>query len=65
MARLRRLSERERIVAEAVATGRSNAEISADLHMSVPTVKAYVSRLLDKLGCANRVQIAILIHEAR
>jgi DNA-binding NarL/FixJ family response regulator len=62
---LRRLSERERIVAEAVATGRSNAEISAELHMSVPTVKAYVSRLLDKLGCANRVQIAILIHEAR
>jgi DNA-binding NarL/FixJ family response regulator len=33
--------------------------------MSVPTVKAYVSRVLDKLGCANRVQIAILIHEAR
>ncbi|GIF36769.1 response regulator transcription factor [Actinoplanes xinjiangensis] len=62
---LRRLSERERIVAEAVATGRSNAEISAELHMSVPTVKAYVSRLLDKLGCANRVQIAILVHEAR
>jgi DNA-binding NarL/FixJ family response regulator len=64
-ATLRRLSERERIVAEAVATGRSNAEIGAELHMSVPTVKAYVSRLLDKLGCANRVQIAILIHEAR
>ncbi|WP_433790463.1 response regulator [Actinoplanes sp. CA-252034] len=65
VATLRRLSERERTVAEAVATGRSNAEISADLHMSVPTVKAYVSRVLDKLGCANRVQIAILIHEAR
>jgi DNA-binding NarL/FixJ family response regulator len=62
---LRRLSARERDVAEAVATGRSNAEIGADLHMSVPTVKAYVSRILDKLGCANRVQIAILIHEAR
>jgi DNA-binding NarL/FixJ family response regulator len=62
---LRRLSPREREVAEAVATGRSNAEISADLHMSVPTVKAYVSRVLDKVGCTNRVQIAILIHEAR
>ncbi|GIE36011.1 hypothetical protein Ait01nite_090560 [Actinoplanes italicus] len=62
---LRRLSAREREVAEAVATGRSNAEISVDLHMSVPTVKAYVSRVLDKVGCANRVQIAILIHEAR
>jgi DNA-binding NarL/FixJ family response regulator len=64
-AALSRLTEREREVAEAVATGRSNAEISAELHMSVPTVKAYVSRLLDKLGCANRVQVAILIHEAR
>jgi DNA-binding NarL/FixJ family response regulator len=62
---IRRLSAREREVAEAVATGRSNAEISTELHMSLPTVKAYVSRVLDKLGCANRVQIAILIHEAR
>ena len=62
---LSRLTEREREVAEAVATGRSNAEISADLYMSVPTVKAYVSRLLDKLGCTNRVQVAIMIHEAR
>ncbi|GIF14355.1 response regulator transcription factor [Actinoplanes teichomyceticus] len=64
-ARLRRLSEREREVAEAVATGSSNAEISAGLHISVPTVKAYVSRLLEKLDCANRVQVAILVHEAR
>ncbi|MEU4619806.1 response regulator transcription factor [Actinoplanes sp. NPDC023801] len=62
---LRRLSAREREVAEAVATGRSNAEIGTELHMSVPTVKTYVSRVLDKLGCTNRVQIAILIHEAR
>ncbi|MFC4071204.1 LuxR C-terminal-related transcriptional regulator [Actinoplanes subglobosus] len=65
VATLRRLTERERDVAEAVASGWSNAEISAELHMSLPTVKAYVSRLLDKLGCTNRVQIAILIHEAR
>ncbi|MFC7530617.1 response regulator [Actinoplanes sp. GCM10030250] len=61
---LDRLTEREREVADAVAKGRSNAEIGVELHMSVPTVKAYVSRLLDKLGCANRVQVAILVHEA-
>ncbi|MBB2944182.1 DNA-binding NarL/FixJ family response regulator [Actinoplanes lutulentus] len=61
---LDRLSERERDVAQAVATGASNAEISRDLHMSIATVKAYVSRLLEKLACANRVQIAILVHEA-
>ncbi|WP_229072949.1 response regulator transcription factor [Actinoplanes sp. DH11] len=59
------LTEREREVAEAVATGASNAEIGRELHMSVPTVKAYVSRLLEKLGCANRVQVAILVHESR
>jgi DNA-binding NarL/FixJ family response regulator len=64
-AKLERLSEREREVAEAVATGRSNAEIGVGLHMSVPTVKAYVSRLLEKLDCANRVQVAILVHESR
>ncbi|AEV86279.1 LuxR family transcriptional regulator [Actinoplanes sp. SE50] len=63
--RLQRLSGRELEVAEAVATGRSNAEIGAELNMSVPTVKAYVSRLLEKLGCANRVQVAILVHESR
>lgn len=61
---LDRLSDREREVAVAVATGASNAEIGRDLHMSVPTVKAYVSRILEKLRCANRVQIAILVHEA-
>jgi DNA-binding NarL/FixJ family response regulator len=64
-AALERLNERERTVAEAVATGGSNAEISAELHMSVATVKSYVSRLLEKLGCANRVQVAILVHESR
>ncbi|WP_407653412.1 response regulator [Actinoplanes oblitus] len=64
-AALDRLSEREREVAEAVATGMSNAEISTEVHMSVPTVKAYVSRLLEKLGCTNRVQVAILVHESR
>ncbi|GAA0707594.1 response regulator transcription factor [Dactylosporangium roseum] len=62
---LQTLTPRERDVAEAVAEGRSNAEISGALHMSVATVKTYVSRILAKLGCANRVQVAILVHEAR
>ncbi|GAA2361812.1 response regulator transcription factor [Dactylosporangium salmoneum] len=59
------LTPRERDVAEAVAEGRSNAEISAAVHMSVATVKTYVSRILAKLGCTNRVQVAILVHESR
>ena len=59
------LTERERDVAGAVGQGLSNAEISAQLFMSVATVKAYVSRILTKLGCSNRVQIAILVHDLR
>jgi DNA-binding NarL/FixJ family response regulator len=59
------LSQREREVADAVAEGRSNAEIGAELFMSVATVKSYVSRIMSKLDCANRVQVAILVHEVR
>ena len=59
------LTPAELKVAESVAEGRSNAEISAALLMSVATVKTYVSRILAKLGCTNRVQVAILVHESR
>jgi DNA-binding NarL/FixJ family response regulator len=58
------LSEREREVALAVGRGAANAEIAAELHMSVPTVKAHVSRLLVKLGVTNRVQVALLVQES-
>ncbi len=58
------LTEREREVALLVGKGLSNAEIAAELYLSVPTVKAHVSRLFDKLGTANRVQIAICVHDA-
>jgi DNA-binding NarL/FixJ family response regulator len=58
------LSEREREVALAVGQGMANADIAAELHMSVATVKAHVSRLLAKLEVDNRVQIALLVHDA-
>ena len=61
---LDRLTEREREVAMAIAEGKSNAEIGAELYMSVATVKAHVSRLLTKLELDNRVQIALLAHDA-
>ena len=61
--RLGLLTDREREVALAVGRGRSNAEIGAELHLSVPTVKAHVSRLLTKLGLNNRVQIALLVYD--
>jgi DNA-binding NarL/FixJ family response regulator len=63
-ARLDQLSEREREVALAVGRGLSNAQIGTELHLSVATVKAHVSRLLVKLDLANRVQIALLTHDA-
>jgi DNA-binding NarL/FixJ family response regulator len=62
--RLESLSRREREVALAIGQGRANAEIAAGLHMSVATVKAHVSRILDKLGVDNRVQIALLVQDA-
>jgi DNA-binding NarL/FixJ family response regulator len=61
---LARLSEREREVAVAVGQGLANAQIAAELYMSVATVKAHVSRILDKLGVENRVQVAICVHDA-
>ena len=63
--RLASLTDREREVADEVASGASNAEVAASLFMSEATVKAHVSRLLTKLEVANRVHIAILVHDAR
>lgn len=63
-ARLAVLTDREREVAVAIGRGCSNAEIAAQLYLSVPTVKTHVSRLFDKLAATNRVQIAIQVHDA-
>ncbi|WP_084557076.1 response regulator [Couchioplanes caeruleus] len=62
--RLTMLTDREREVAVLVGRGCSNAEIGTDLGMGVPTVKGHVSRLLSKLDLNNRVQIALLVHDA-
>jgi DNA-binding NarL/FixJ family response regulator len=62
--RLAVLTEREREVAILVGRGHSNAEIGTELGMSLPTVKGHVSRLLSKLDLNNRVQIALLVHDA-
>ncbi|PID96332.1 MAG: DNA-binding response regulator [Actinomycetales bacterium] len=58
------LSDREREVALAIARGLTNAEIAAELFMSVATVKAHVTHLFGKLDVENRVQIAIRVHDA-
>jgi DNA-binding NarL/FixJ family response regulator len=62
--RLAGLTDREREVAAAIGSGASNAEVATSLFMSEATVKAHVSRLFTKLDVANRVQIAIVVHDA-
>ncbi len=63
-AALAKLADRELEVAEAIGRGLSNADIAAELYMSVATVKAYVTRIFVKLGVENRVQVALKVHDA-
>ncbi|MBD0745925.1 response regulator transcription factor [Streptomyces sp. CBMA152] len=58
------LSERERDVLALLGEGLSNADAGKRLHMSEATVKTYVSRILAKLECENRVQAALLARDA-
>ncbi|MEV6330359.1 response regulator transcription factor [Streptomyces sp. NPDC051909] len=62
--RITALSEREREVLALLGEGLSNADAGRRLHMSEATVKTYVSRILAKLGCENRVQAALLARDA-
>lgn len=64
LAELEDLNEREREVALLIGQGRSNAEIAAQLFMSVATVKAHATKIFDKLGVDNRVQVAMKVHDA-
>ncbi|MFF0446159.1 response regulator [Streptomyces sp. NPDC004609] len=63
-ARVDRLSARERDVLALLGEGLSNADAGRRLHMSEATVKTYVSRILAKLECENRVQAALLARDA-
>jgi DNA-binding NarL/FixJ family response regulator len=58
------LTERELEVLQGLGEGLSNAQIAARLFLSEATVKGYVSRTLEKLGCANRTQAGLLAHDA-
>jgi len=57
------LTDRETEVLRAVARGRSNAEIAAELFISYATAKTHVSRLLTKLRVRDRAQLVMLAYE--
>ncbi len=59
------LTAREEEVLLALATGRTNEEIAAELYISQSTVKAHVASLMRKLGARNRVELAMWAYEAR
>jgi DNA-binding NarL/FixJ family response regulator len=61
----RPLSAREIEVASAVARGRTNQEIAAELFISLSTVKSHISGIQAKLGVRNRVGIAAWAWENR
>jgi DNA-binding NarL/FixJ family response regulator len=58
------LTEREIEVLACLGEGLSNAQIASRLYLTEATIKGYVSRMLDKLGCANRTQAGLIAHEA-
>ncbi|GAB2481804.1 response regulator transcription factor [Streptosporangium sandarakinum] len=62
--RVTALTPRERDVLALLAAGLSNARIARRLHLVEGTVKAHVSSILNRLGAENRVQAAIIAHEA-
>ncbi len=55
-----KLSGREAEVLAEIAHGRSNRQISLELHLATATVKTYVSSILTKLGRDNRTELALL-----
>ena len=55
------LSHREREVAEKVAEGFSNREISSQLGLSEHTIKNYLFHIYEKLGMSSRVDLVLYV----
>lgn len=62
--RIAELTDRERDVAVGVASGATNQELSAALHISVGTVKTHLEQIFVKLGVRSRVQVGVIVERA-
>jgi DNA-binding CsgD family transcriptional regulator len=57
---LDKLSPRERELVTLVARGRTDAQIAAQLYISVRTVSSHLDRVRDKTGCRRRADLTRL-----
>jgi DNA-binding CsgD family transcriptional regulator len=59
------LTARERSLARLVHEGRTNQQIARELHISVKTVEAYLTRIYRKTSCSSRVELAVAVTQRR
>ncbi|MEU2951022.1 response regulator transcription factor [Streptomyces xanthochromogenes] len=62
--KIQSMTESERDVLALIGSGLTNQQISEQLHLSLASVKTYVSRMLARLQLENRTQAAILAYES-
>jgi DNA-binding NarL/FixJ family response regulator len=55
-----KLSARERELVTLVAQGRTDAQIAAQLYISIRTVRSHLDRIRDKTGCRRRADLTRL-----
>ena len=60
--KLKKLTKREREIAELVAQGQSNLEVAANLDITERTVKAHLSSIYEKTKTGSRLNLALLIN---
>ena len=64
LARLDRLSTREREVLIEVARGLSNADIARDLHLAEATVRTHIGHIFVKTAARDRAQVVVFAYES-
>ncbi|MDY7044790.1 response regulator transcription factor [Virgibacillus sp. M23] len=53
------LTERELCITRLIGEGKTNKEIALELHLSIGTIKNYLTQILQKTGLRDRTQLAI------